>query len=114
MAFRIQGKIGESINLQTAMVLLYADLDNDGDLDLVVNNINQPAFIYRNESQKLDSNHFLQVQLIGDGGNTQGLGARLKIFHNEQSSEHWNKILQEVIFPMYHLPCILVWVTLRK
>jgi len=62
----------------------YADLDNDGDLDLVVNNINQPAFVYRNESQKLDSNHFLQVQLNGDGGNTQGLGARLKIFHNGQ------------------------------
>lgn len=63
---------------------LYADLDNDGDLDLVVNNINQPAFIYRNESQKLDSNHFLQVQLSGAEGNTQGLGARLKIFHNGQ------------------------------
>ena len=42
---------------------VYADLDNDGDLDLVVNNINQPAFVYRNESQKLNANHFLQVQL---------------------------------------------------
>ena len=63
---------------------LYADLDNDGDLDLVVNNINQPAFIYRNESQKLKDNHFLQVNLTGDAGNTQGLGAKLKIFHNGQ------------------------------
>jgi hypothetical protein len=63
---------------------LYADLDNDGDLDLVVNNINQPAFVYRNESHKPDSNHFLQIQLSGDRGNTQGLGAKLKIFHNEQ------------------------------
>jgi hypothetical protein len=49
-----------------------------------VNNIDQPAFIYKNEAQKLDSNHFLQVQLSGDGGNTQGLGAKLKIFHNGQ------------------------------
>ncbi|MEP7376935.1 MAG: VCBS repeat-containing protein [Chitinophagaceae bacterium] len=64
---------------------LYADLDNDGDLDLVVNNINQPAFIYRNESQKIDSNHFLQVQLNGEAGNTQGLGARLSIFYNGQT-----------------------------
>ncbi|MEO6328808.1 MAG: VCBS repeat-containing protein [Ginsengibacter sp.] len=64
---------------------LYADLDNDGDLDLVVNNINQPAFIYRNESQKLTSNHFLQLHLIGDAGNTQGLGAKIKIFHDGQT-----------------------------
>jgi hypothetical protein len=63
---------------------IYADLDNDGDLDLVVNNINQPAFIYRNESQKLNGNHFLQVQLIGEPGNTQGLGTKIKIFHNGQ------------------------------
>lgn len=62
----------------------YADLDNDGDLDLVVNNINLPAFIYRNESQQLKKNHFLQVQLVGNGGNTQGLGAEIKIFHNGQ------------------------------
>jgi hypothetical protein len=61
---------------------VYADLDNDGDLDLLVNNINQPAFVYRNESQHLDRNNFLQVRLTGEGGNTAGLGARLKIFHN--------------------------------
>ncbi|WP_276500739.1 VCBS repeat-containing protein [Terrimonas pollutisoli] len=60
---------------------LYADLDNDGDLDLVVNNINQPAFIYRNEAMKLDSNHFLQVRLNGEAGNTQGLGTKVKIYH---------------------------------
>jgi hypothetical protein len=63
---------------------IYADLDNDGDLDLVVNNINRPAFIYRNESRKLNGNHFLQVHLTGDAGNTQGLGAKLKIFYNGQ------------------------------
>jgi len=64
---------------------LYADLDNDGDLDLVVNNINQPAFIYRNETQKVDSNHFLQVQLTGEAGNTQGLGAKLRIYYSDQT-----------------------------
>ena len=60
---------------------IYADLDNDGDLDLVVNNINQPAFVYQNQSQKLNTNHFLQLQLIGEAGNTQGLGAKIKIFN---------------------------------
>ena len=63
---------------------VYADLDNDGDLDLVVNNINQPAFIYKNESQKLNSNHFLQLHLTGEAGNTQGLGAKLNLYHNGQ------------------------------
>ncbi|MEZ4774014.1 MAG: VCBS repeat-containing protein [Bacteroidia bacterium] len=57
----------------------YADLDNDGDLDLVVNNINQPAFIYRNESSNDPENHFLQVVLAGDGLNTQGIGARVTL-----------------------------------
>ncbi len=61
---------------------VYADLDNDGDLDFVVNNINQPAFIFRNESRKLNNNHFLQIELTGIGGNTQGLGARVTIFQN--------------------------------
>ncbi|MEP6845614.1 MAG: VCBS repeat-containing protein, partial [Panacibacter sp.] len=63
---------------------VYADLDNDGDLDLVVNNINQPAFVYRNESQKFNKNHFLNVQLTGDNGNTQGIGAIIKIYSNGQ------------------------------
>ncbi len=53
----------------------YADLDNDGDLDLIVNNINQPAFIYQNEARQLADNHYLQVKLLGDGLNTQGIGA---------------------------------------
>ena len=64
---------------------IYADLDNDGDLDLVVNNINQPAFVYQNQSQKLNTNHFLQLQLIGEAGNTQGLGAKIKIFNAGQT-----------------------------
>ncbi len=59
---------------------VYADLDNDGDLDLVVNNINQPAFIYQNESQKLNQHHYLQVKLEGNAGNTQGLGAHLAVY----------------------------------
>src|SRR5690606_966180 len=57
----------------------YADLDNDGDLDVVVNNINQTAFIYRNESQNLDRN-YLQVKLNGEGLNTQGIGAKVTVF----------------------------------
>ncbi|MEO5685293.1 MAG: VCBS repeat-containing protein [Chitinophagaceae bacterium] len=60
----------------------YADLDNDGDLDLVVNNLNLPAFIYENESNKKLNNHYLQVKLAGSGMNTMGIGARITINSN--------------------------------
>lgn len=55
---------------------VYADLDDDGDLDLVVNNVNQPAFIYRNETAK---SNWLKVQLVGQRGNINGIGARVEI-----------------------------------
>src|SRR5881409_2743083 len=59
----------------------YVDLDNDGALDLVVNNLNAPATVYRNRARDLDSaNHqYLTVTLRGEGENTSGLGAKVKI-----------------------------------
>ena len=62
----------------------YADLDNDGDLDLIVNNINQAAFIYENEANKQLKNHYLKVKLQGEGLNRLGLGAKVTIYSNGQ------------------------------
>ena len=55
----------------------YADLDNDGRLDLVVNNIDGPAFIYQNVQPKDDAHHYLSVQLQGDASNRRGIGSTL-------------------------------------
>lgn len=58
---------------------VYVDLDNDGALDLVVNNLNAPATVYRNRARDLDSagHHFLTVTLRGSGANTAGIGAKV-------------------------------------
>src|SRR5438067_6141320 len=55
----------------------YADLNNDGKLDLVVNNIDAPAFIYENVQSKDDAYHYLQIKLEGESPNRRGIGSKL-------------------------------------
>jgi hypothetical protein len=58
----------------------YADLDLDGDLDLVLNNIDSNAFIYRNLASENNGNAFLRVKLAGSRLNTGGFGAHVQIY----------------------------------
>ncbi len=64
----------------------YADLDVDGDLDLVINNIDQEVFIYRNEAiEKGSANNYLKIALEGPALNRQGIGSRVSVFTSSQT-----------------------------
>ena len=59
----------------------YGDLDNDGDLDVVVNNVNMPSFIYRNQSEQ-HGNNYLKVKFNGHSGNRFGIGAQVTLYYD--------------------------------
>jgi filamentous hemagglutinin family protein len=62
----------------------YADLDNDGDLDLVVSNVNQPAMLYKNNARQVNKHHFLAVRLKGKDHNTMAIGSKVTVYANGQ------------------------------
>jgi enediyne biosynthesis protein E4 len=70
----------------------YGDLDNDGDLDLVVNNVNMEAFVYQNNSQKSKENHFVKVKLKGEGLNKFAIGSVVELYAG-------NEILRQELMP---------------
>lgn len=70
----------------------YADLDNDGDLDLVINNLNQEALVYKNNSENFNQNHHLSIQLKGSDKNTFAIGAKVLLYQN-------TKILNAQLIP---------------
>ena len=70
---------------------VYADLDNDGDLDYVVNNINDSAFVFRNQSRetKPESSNWLRIQYEGQDKNPQGLGAMIEVKFADGTQLFW-------------------------
>ncbi|MFH5883640.1 VCBS repeat-containing protein [Halalkalibaculum sp. DA3122] len=67
-----------------------SDLDNDGDLDIIVNNINEPVTIYRNNSDTLRNHNYLSIELIGSPLNIDGIGA--KIILNNGSAQQYKYV----------------------
>ncbi|MEQ9424630.1 MAG: VCBS repeat-containing protein [Cyclobacteriaceae bacterium] len=62
----------------------YADLDNDGDLDLIVNNVNMEAFIFRNNAESLTDHNFIKLQFKGSENNRFAIGASAKLYFGDQ------------------------------
>ncbi len=70
---------------------LVLDLDNDGDLDIVTNNLNERATVYENNTSKKDSARYLLVQLNGNPKNKWGIGTRIAVFVNGKRQMQENK-----------------------
>ncbi len=62
----------------------YGDLDNDGALDLIVNNENGPAFVYKNNSRRINKNKFIGILLKGNNQNTFAIGSKIKVYSGGQ------------------------------
>ena len=90
----------------------YGDFDNDGDWDLVVNNTNQPAFIWQNHAEDL-KNNYLKIKCKGIGKNTFGIGAKVVVSDNDGFKQ-----LQELElshgFQSSVEPCLIFGVGKRK
>lgn len=66
----------------------WADLDNDGDLDLVTNNLEQPAFVYENLASGRPGSNYLQIKLQGNAPNTQGVGASVLLHCGDGQTQY--------------------------
>lgn len=82
MSFRDLGEdLGESVPTFSNGAA-YADFDNDGDLDLVVNNIDDPALLYQNRSNDNRSRPYVNIRLRGPAANVNALGSKVVLFAN--------------------------------
>lgn len=62
----------------------YADFDNDGDLDLIINNLNAEASLFENKTTEQQGNHFLKIKLQGEDKNTFGIGTKVRLWQHGQ------------------------------
>lgn len=94
--------IGKKPSVSTGAV--YADLDNDGDLDIAVNNVNEKAGIMRNDTKR--SHGWLQIELSGEGANRFGIGAKVVVYGDNRSihaEQFLSRGWQSSVSPLMHV-----------
>ena len=69
----------------------YGDLDNDGDLDIVINNVNMQAFVYKNNAETISNNNYIKLKFTGDKNNNFAIGTTVKMYYDN------NIVLQELV-----------------
>jgi len=72
----------------------YADFDLDGDLDMVVSNINDRAFLLENKTSEKLQNHYLRVKLKGNDLNTHAIGAKVVLWHQGQQQHQFHSVIR--------------------
>lgn len=83
----------------------YADLDNDGDLEVIVNNIDAPSVIYQNKTVDLKKGNFLRIKLQGNKKNPLGLGTKITLKNKGQTQYQESSLtrgFQSSVEPMIH------------
>jgi len=85
---------------------VYADLNNDGSLDLIINNLNGKATIYRNNANETTPSHYVRIRLKGNNKNTFGIGAKVYVqtTHTHQMQEEYtSRGFQSSVDPIMHI-----------
>jgi len=85
---------------------VYADLDNDGDLDIIVNNVDEEATILKNNTDKINKNSAISVAFIGNKKNSKGIGAKVIAYTNKGNQLYENYSVrgyQSSVAPKVHI-----------
>ncbi len=78
----------------------FADLDNDGDLDIVVNNSNENAFVLQNNAEQFEDTNFLRVKLKGTFKNKKAIGAKITLWQNGKSQHQYQSVIRGYLSSM--------------